>query len=113
LAHGKNCIDEDVYEYVKKIACDLIPVQRLNLIKFLWESKAFEFLDSWVQTKDVADGINMPSTTTKITLEDLMITGTLNRQLGESDSGRPPYLWQLTNIVGEWITATDLFQGDF
>ena len=113
LAHGKNCIDEEIYAFVKKIGCDLVPVQRMNLIKFLWTSKAFEYLDSWVETREIADGVNIPGATAKILLEDLMVTGTLKRKRGESEGGRPPYLWQITNKVAEWIMATDLFEGTF
>jgi predicted transcriptional regulator len=88
-------------------------VQRLNLIKFLWEFKAIEYLNSWVQTKEIADAVNMPGSTTKNALEDLMVTGTLNRKRGESEGGRPPYSWQITEQVADWITAADLFTGTF
>jgi hypothetical protein len=42
-----------------------------------------------------------------------MMTGTLNRELGESDGGRPPYKWQITDEVGDWIMSAELFEGDF
>jgi hypothetical protein len=109
LAYGKNKIDTDVYKTVKKIGCDLIPAQRLMILKSLWQAKAFEFLDGWETTTDVGDSLNIPGMTVKRNLEDLMMAGALNRKRGESEGGRPPYHWQISQQLSEWIGKAEAF----
>ena len=108
LANGKNTIDLEVYETIKKIGGDLIPSQRFILINHLWNERAFEFLHGWKKTKDIAGGVNMPTTTVKIILEDLMVVGILNRDI-DDDDGRTPYKWQLNNRICEWIGNAGVF----
>ncbi len=102
LVHGKNLIDEDIYEIVKKIGRDLIPAQRLAILKHMWDNRVFEYM--WEKTKDIADAILMPANTTKLILEDLMIVGLLNRKRAD-DGETSPYMWQFNE------TATDLLAG--
>jgi hypothetical protein len=109
LANGKNCIDGDVYAVVKKMGCDLVPVQRLRLLEELHRTKTAELLNDWRETRDIADAVNIPGATARLLLEDMMIVGILNRQRGDSDGGRPPYSWQLTADVSEWIAAAEVF----
>lgn len=112
LAYETNTIDETVYKFIKKIGCDLISLQRFKILKYLFQQKAFEYLSSWEITADVAEGVNLPVTTTKLTLEDLMVVGVLNREMGESDGGRPPYKWQLNQQISEWIGQAEVFDDD-
>jgi hypothetical protein len=109
LAYGKNKIDTDIYKTVKKIGCDLIPAQRLMILKRLWQAKAFEFLDGWETTTDVGDSLNIPGMTVKRNLEDLMMAGALNRKRGDSEGGRPPYRWQISQQLSEWIGQAEAF----
>ena len=109
LAHGKNVIDQHIFEYIKKIGRDLIPVQRLAVLNYLWEARAIEFLDRWQITREIADAVNIPGTTTKLLLEDLMVAGALNRKRGDSSTGRPPYEWQVSQQLGQWIGQAEVF----
>jgi len=109
LAHGKDVIDADVYLIIKKIGKDLITAQRLRILKHLWDSQAVEHLDGWNKTKEVSEGINMPTTTARILLEDLMVVGALKRNLLE-DGEKSPYGWQLTTELCEWIGGAEIFR---
>jgi hypothetical protein len=109
LAHGKSLIDLQIYETIKKIGRDLIPTQRLRIMKYLWDQKAFEYLSGWEKTLDIADAVNMPGGTAKLILEDLMTIGVLNRERGESDGGRPPYLWQLSDQFCQMAGGAEVF----
>lgn len=110
LAHGKNVIDEQIFEFVKKIGQDLIPVQRLTVLRYLWDERAAEFTDSWLTTRVIADAVNIPGRTTKLLLEDLMLVGALNRQRGDVSTGRPPYQWQISQTLAEWIGLSEVFE---
>jgi hypothetical protein len=110
LAYGKNTIDREVYDTIKKIGRDLIPAQRLILIEHLWIARAWEHLLEWRKTKEIADDVNMPATTVKMILEDLMVVGILNRMVDDED-GRTPYKWQLNNQICEWIGKAEVFDG--
>jgi hypothetical protein len=93
LTHSKRVIDLPVYKTLKKIGRDLISAQRLSILRHLWEEKIFEHARIWKVTKEISDGLNMPATTTKMLLEDLMIVGLLNRKrAGEGETA--PYEWQ-------------------
>jgi hypothetical protein len=109
IVNGKRTIDEDIYSTVKKIGLDLVPQQRLRVIETLWEMKALEVPEYWVATTDVADKAKVPSSTSKLLLEDLMTTGFLNRDRGEPEGGRPPWIWQINRRSIEYIGQADLF----
>jgi hypothetical protein len=93
LVHGKNVIDDPIYEILKKVGRDLVSAQRLMILKYLWSEKIFEYLKEWRATKEISDALNMPATTAKLLLEDLMIVGLLNR-MRSGDGETAPYKWQ-------------------
>jgi len=108
LAHGKDIIDDQVYRIIKKIGKDLIPAQRLRILKNLWDERAVEYLNGWNKTKEVSESINMPTTTARILLEDLMVVGALNRKLLE-DGEKSPYGWQLSTELWQWMGEGEIF----
>jgi hypothetical protein len=108
LASGKNSIDLEVYETVKKIGRDLIPSQRLKILQHLWKTKSFEFANGWKTTREIAEAVNRPTTTIKLILEDLMVAGVLKR--GKKQEGpNIPYTWQITNQICEWLGQGEVF----
>jgi len=109
IIQGKNRIDNEVYSIVKKIGRDLIPQQRLMAIRELWDLKMFPWLDSWVSTTEISDILKIPGGTMKLNLEDLMTVGLVNRERGVSDSGRPPYIWQLSKSACDFISWSGVF----
>jgi hypothetical protein len=109
IAHGKSKFDDFVYSIIKKIARDQLPVQRLKLIKYLWEQQAVEYLDGWKKTKEIADAIRKPSFTTLLLAEDLMVVGALNRTQ-EGDGEKAPYHWQLTDNFSQLIGQSEFFE---
>ena len=111
LAYGKNSIDFEVYETVKKIGRDLIPAQRLKILNHLWEERAFEFCNEWKTTREISEAINRPTTTVKLLLEDMMVVGALNRD-SKQDGSNVPYTWQLTNQICDWIGQSELFENE-
>jgi hypothetical protein len=108
LAHGKNSIDDQVYETIKKIGRDLISAQRLAVLKHLWDHRAFEFLNGWEKTKDVSTAVNMPTATARLTLEDLMVVGALNRDTVDKDSSGT-YAWQISTKLCDYIAQGEVF----
>jgi len=109
IIQGKNRIDNEVYAIVKKIGCDLIPQQRLMAIRELWNLKIFPYLDSWIPTTEIGDILKIPGGTMRLNLEDLMTVGLVNRARGVSDSGRPPYMWQLSKLACDFISWSEVF----
>jgi hypothetical protein len=108
LTHGKNSIDEFVYKTIKKIGRDLIPAQRLKILWALWDMRAFEYMSEWKTTKEIAETVNMPTTTAKLLLEDLMVVGVLNRD-SRKEGSNVPYTWQLADQICEWIGQAEVF----
>jgi hypothetical protein len=109
LTQGRDSIDENVYQILKRVGCDQLPVQRLKILKFLWDESAVEFQSQWKATKEVAAGVNMPTSTTRLILEDFMIIGVTNRSSENEDSQTSAYLWQLSNEISEYIGAAEIF----
>ena len=109
LINGKQAIDLAVYETIKKIGRDLLPAHRLKILKHLYDQNVFEYMGEWQKTKDIADQVNIPASTTKIALEDLMIVGVLNRSV-DGDSERSPYKWQINEKAYNMINKSEVFE---
>jgi hypothetical protein len=109
LVHGKNVIDVQIYDILKKVGRDLISAQRLSILKHLWEEKVFEYLKEWKSSKEVGDAINMPTSTAKLNLEDLMIVGLLNR-LRSGDGETAPYKWQWGQRGYDMAAGANVFE---
>jgi predicted transcriptional regulator len=109
LAHGKSNIDIETYEIIKRVARDLIPVFRLEILNHFWTAHLFEDLGEWQTTKEVAEALNMPPTTAKLHLEDLMVVGLLNRDR-ESEEERAAYIWQLSATAYDHMNGSEIFE---
>ena len=109
LIHDKSVLDLELYEILKKIGSDLLPAHRFKILKHLNDQNIFECMHDWQKTKDIADQINIPSTTTKMALEDLMIVGLLNREVG-GESEKSPYKWQINETAYEMINSSEVFE---
>jgi predicted ArsR family transcriptional regulator len=90
---------------------DLLEKRRTIIIEHLWREKVLEFV-GWQTTREVADGVGIPSGSAKQILEDLQLVGILNKRLeltggkDEEDSegrGRKPYQWQIRQAAENWI----------
>ena len=111
LVHGKKIIDITIYEIIKKVARDLISAQRLRILDYLWKEEAYEHLNEWQNTKEIADAISMPGSTAKLLLEDLMVVGILNRAR-EGDTEKAPYKWQFKEKFHDIAAETEVFYLD-
>lgn len=112
LVKGKGEIDGGVYEVLKKVGTDLITTQRLAVLEHLWTEGSIESLNTTIKTKDIADAVNIPARTTVILLEDLMMTGCLNRQRsGHGETS--PYLWQINIETTQLLTKSEVFEQKF
>jgi NurA-like 5'-3' nuclease len=109
LVHKKTTIDEHVYSLLKKVACDLVPPQRLTLLKYLWQQDATEFTRGWCKTKQISEDTAMPTQTAKLILEDLMVAKVLNR-MTEGEGDRSPYNWQIRERLFEYIASAEVFE---
>jgi len=110
LVQGRNNIDELVYRTLAKIGRDLIVKQRLKVLQHMWNERIADFAGHWKVTREIATQINMPTSTVKYILEDLMVIGAVNQDL-ESDMEKPvkektPYIWQLSQEICELIGSS-------
>lgn len=110
LIHGKNVIDESIYKTLRRIGHDLIPAQRMKILRYLWQEKIFEHLSGWQRTKDVAVAVSMPTNTVKLKLEDLMVVGLLNRET-TGDAETAAYEWQLNKNACSMMAKCQFFDG--
>lgn len=110
IIHGRNIINLHIYEILKRMGRDLIAVQRLKIIRYLWDERAFECVSKWRRTKEIATGVKMPVNTAMLILEDLMVISILNRDLENPDQERAAYLWQIREQVYNWIVKAEVFK---
>lgn len=109
LINGKSIIDLEIFETIKKIGRDLLPAHRLKILKYLNEHNVFECMKDWQKTRDIADAVNIPTTTTKMALEDLMIVGVLNRSV-DGEAEKSPYKWQINDTAYNMIISSEVFE---
>jgi hypothetical protein len=111
LANGRNVIDNSVYQVLKKIGRDLLSSQRLRVLDYLWREGVLESDGVWDETPQIAHAVNLPGSTAKMTLEDLMVVGALKRQCGDSGGlgGQRPYRWQIAADMSDFIHAAEVF----
>ena len=108
LVYGKPGLDIEIYEVLKKVGRDLVQSQRLKILRHLWDEGVIT--TTWYKTKEIADGVNMPTTTVKMILEDLMIVELLDRDIEDEDKERSPYLWKLSNIAFDLMKSSEVFE---
>jgi hypothetical protein len=110
LAHGRDVIDGEIYNVLKKIGRDLLSTQRLRVLDYLWREGVLESDGVWDDTPGIADAVNLPGSTVKRTLEDLMVVGALKRQRGEPGElgGQRPYKWQIADDMSDYIHAAEV-----
>ena len=102
-------IDVSIYEILKKVGRDLISAQRLSVLRHLWEEKIFEYMKEWKTTRGISDALDMPATTGKLLLEDLMIVGLLNRRRS-GDGETAPYQWQWNQRGYDYAAGAKVFE---
>jgi len=108
LIHGKPGMDIDTFEILKKVGRDLLPSQRLKILKYFYEEGIIT--TTWQKTKEVADGVNLPGSTVKLILEDLMIVELLDRNVEDEDKERTPYLWRLSDNAFDLMESSEIFK---
>lgn len=106
LVHGKPRMAFEEYDILRKVGRDLIPSQRLRIIQHLWEAGALTTV--WRQTKEIAESVNLPTSTVKVCLEDLMVVGALDRNV-EKGGETAPYNWRLSPACFELIQGSRVF----
>jgi hypothetical protein len=109
LVQGKAAIDEDVYRILKKIAKDLVTVQRSEIIKYLCTQNSD---NGWHSTKEIAEAVSMPTTTTREKLEDLMVLNVTDRDTREEGETKP-YYWKLSAQINDWIERSEFISSPF
>ncbi|MBI2485498.1 MAG: hypothetical protein HYW01_00765 [Deltaproteobacteria bacterium] len=111
LVRNKSQITEDEYRVLRKIALDTIPNQRKIAIKVL-------LTDDWLKTREVADKIRYPVTTTRIILEDLHVLRIADRRFEGGKNAvetaqTTPYEWGINfdfheTLAGAGFTADEI-----
>lgn len=109
LIHDKDRIDGEIYEIVKKIGRDLLPGRRLSIIRELFHKGCTQDQGAWMKTGEIADRLNVPTNTAKMTAEDLMVVRVLQRDRdGEKENS--PYRWRLTRDFSNFIQGAEVFE---
>lgn len=112
LVYGKSIIDQDVYRILRDVGYNLIPAQRIKILRYLWKEKIVGYFSNWLRTKEIAVATHMPTNTAKLRLEDLMIVGVLSRQTtGENDTAA--YEWQINENATEIFDDSHFFDDNF
>jgi len=109
LVQGKEQIDIETFEVVKKIGKDLLPSHRLKICEYLWRQRAFDFTEKYIRTRDIGNATGIISKTAGRALEDLMLSGVVvRRQEGQGENS--PYFWALSNRIISHIEGADVFE---
>lgn len=111
LVRGEIKIDDNIYQTIKKIGRDILPANRQKALQYLWDERCFEALPNTRTTTEVAKAVNLPPTTTRLILEDLMIVEMLIRH--RDDKGGAPWEWQISQRAYELMAKSQVFdEGD-
>jgi len=109
LVRDKEKVTESEYAILYKVALDSIPPERVKVIELLLEltgiAKNENFLDSefWFETPEISDHMNLPTSTTRIILDDLFLLKILERK------GANPLLWHLNSeFASTWVKIKPL-----
>lgn len=109
LVRDKQEVTEYEYNLLYKIAFNSVPPERIKIIEFLLNSaeaaKKEDFLEAefWVETPEIGDRLNFPTSTARIILDDLLLLGILERQAGNTLSWRI-----LPEFSAAWVKLTKL-----
>jgi len=111
VAQNKTAFDFGIYELLKKVGRDLLPAARLKILMWLYENEVFEHLKERRKTREIADEVNLPGSTTKMLLEDMMLIGILNRDM-DGGAEKAAYEWQIADETVDIIKQESRsFQG--
>ena len=109
LVQGKTEIDESVYRILRKIAKDLVTVQRSKIIKYFCTQNSE---NGWHSATEVAEAVSMPTTTTKEKLEDLMVLKVIER-VKKEEGEKTPYYYKLTDQITDLIEQSKFISTPF
>jgi hypothetical protein len=116
IAQGKNEIDEEVYNILKKVGRDTLPSYRNLILNEMWVRKIVG--KHWERPRALSDFLRQPVATIKFNLEELMVMGLANREpegahLSEdSYSDKIPYLWRLSDKCYDLIQRSGVYGGN-
>jgi hypothetical protein len=109
IAQGKNEIDAEVYEILKSVARDQLPMHRLMVLRYLWDEEVFEYNSTTMKISEVGTGTNIPIQTARLILEDLAAVGALNFYR-DGDKSNSPYIYQIKDEMSKWIGGGEIFE---
>ena len=109
VAQNKIEFDFEIYELLKKVGRDLLPAARLKILMWLYDNKVFEHLKERRKTREIAEEVNLPATTTKMLLEDMMLVGMLTRGM-DSEAEKAAYEWQIADETVDIIAKAEVFK---
>lgn len=104
IVRGLPEIDEGIYETIKKVARDSMPGLRLKLLDALWS--LYEKKENWYTTKEIAMQAGVPTNTTKLKLENMMLLDLIERNR-ESETETAPYIWAPSKFLVDAQNVTD------
>ena len=109
IAQNKTSFDFEIYELLKKVGRDLLPAARLKILMWMYENEVFEHLKERRKTREIAEEVNLPGSTTKMLLEDMMLVGMLTRGM-EGDTEKAAYEWQIADETVDIIAKAEVFK---
>lgn len=109
MVQDKEEVDEEIFGILKKIALDLIPKPRTKVLQYLWREMAVEHMQiEWRSSREIAEAIRLPTSSSKMFCEDLMLIGFLDRkQDGEGE--KSPWLWRVTEYGQRLLEVSNVF----
>ena len=109
VAQDKTEFDFEIYELLKKVGRDLLPAARLKILAWMYEKKVFEYLKERRTTREIAEAVNLPGSTTKMLLEDMSLVQMLKRNM-DSGAEKAAYEWQIADEMVDIISKSEVFK---
>jgi len=100
MVRGIDCIDEGVFDILRKVACDSIPSVRLPVIKALLATE----YDKWASTSDIVQNTGMPPTTVRYQLEELPMLGLAFQEGHDRD-----HTWKASDQLLQLVQDGNIF----
>ena len=109
VAQNKTAFDFEIYELLKKVGRDLLPAARLKILMWMYKNEVFEHLKARRKTREISEEVNLPGSTTKMLLEDMMLVGMLNRAM-DGGAEKAAYEWQIADETVDIIKKAEVFK---
>lgn len=89
LVRDEFSVSSEVFELVRRVASDSVPALRRKVLDALSQFSEFD------STEEIAKKVGLPTKSAKFVLDDLVILGVVEKEIGCGGRGQP-HVWQLS-----------------